>query len=156
MLRMPALTSRRFSQAAYVAARSRRIGPSAARSPSIRYSTSIAPWSQIGAARDVRAHRPEVAAGEERAVGGEGEARVEARADGPVLARGEEVDRGARAGRHGGEGGVQRAGRGCVVEAGDERDAGLTHEREGAVLHDQQPRARVLERDGEVDAVARA
>src|SRR3954449_8465812 len=133
----PALTSTRLIQAAYVAARSRRIGPSAARSPSIRYSTSIARWSQVRAARDVRAHRPEVAAGEERAVGGEGEAGVEARADRPVLPRGEEVDRRGRAGRHGGEGGVQRARRGRVVEAGDERDPALAHEREGAVLDEQ-------------------
>src|SRR3954468_11792856 len=118
----PTRTSRRFIQRAYVSARSRRSGPSATRSPSIRYSTSIAPWSQIGAARDVRAHRPEVAGGEEGAVGGEGEAGVEAGADGPVLARSQEVDRGGRAGRHGGEGGVQRACRGRVVEAGDERD----------------------------------
>src|SRR3954449_3852272 len=152
----PALTSTRLIQAAYVAARSRRIGPSAARSPSIRYSASIAQWSQVRAARDVRAHRAEVAAGEERPVGGEGEAGVEAGADGPVLAGGEEVDRGGRAGRHGGEGGVQRSGRGGVVEAGDEADPLVAHEREGAVLEQQQARAGVLERDREVDAVARA
>src|SRR4051794_24784088 len=152
----PDLTSTRLIHVAYMAARSRRIGPSAARSPSIRYSTSIAQWSQIGAARDVRPQRAEVATGEERTVGGERETGVEARADRPVLARREEVHRDGRAGRHGGEGGVQRAGRGRVVEARDERDAAVAHEREGAILDEQELRTGVLERDGEVDAVAGA
>src|SRR5919202_4316812 len=152
----PALTSTRLIHAAYVAARSRRRGPSAARSPSIRYSTSIARSSQIRAARDVRPQRAELAAGEERPVGREGETGVEAGAHGPVLAGGQEVDRDARAGRHRGEGGVERARRGVVVEPGDEADARLADERERAVLDEEELRARVLERDRQVPAVAGA